>query len=230
MKFSDLLGIFSTTFRLGGKSADAATLKATGGHLRARNADDSADSDVIGAQLRASGDRIEINTDAAASGSDFRYGLVRPATGMTENLDLVLPPDKGAADYVLGTDGAGNLTWRSSATATNLEATDTTTVSFGSGASVPMFDMPANAIILKTKVVLDTPFDGAPSLSLGVPGTPSKYMPSTFIDLTEAAGTIFESEPGLPAEASVQSLVAAYSAGGATVGSARILVSYVIPS
>lgn len=230
MKFSDLLGIFSTTFRLGGKSADAATLKADAGNLRSRNADDSADADLIAAQLRATGNLLELNTDAAGAGADRKYGIQRPATGMAEDLLLTLPADKGAADYVLGTDGNGVLSWRSSAAATNLEATDTTTVSFGSGASIPMFELPANAIVLKTKVVIDTPFDGAPSLSLGVAGTPSKFMPATYIDLTEAAGTIFESEPGLAAEGAAQSLVASYADGGATVGSARVLVSYVIPS
>jgi hypothetical protein len=230
MKFSDLIGIFSTVLRLGGKSADAASIAADGGHIRARDAEDTADVDIIAAQFRGTGDLVELNTEAGETGDDWKYGLRRPGTGMTENLELVLPDSKGAAGYALVTDGDGNLSWQSSAAATNLEATDTTTIAFGSGATVPMFDLPAGAIILKTKVIVDTPFDGAPSLSIGVSGTPSKYMPATYIDLTEAAGTIFESEPGLPAEGSLQSLIASYSAGGATVGSGRILVSYVIPS
>lgn len=227
MKFSDLRGTLGSWFQLG---LGGPALKHDAGKVRARVADDSADAPLVGSLISASGDEIELNEDAAGAGADWKYSIKRPATGMTGNVELVLPPEDGPAGYVFQTNGDGTTAWVSSATATNLEATDTTTLVFGSTATLSMFTLPANAVVKKVEVIIDTPFDGAPSASIGVAGTPSKFMPSTYVDLTAAAGTVFESSPAVPAEGSAQNLEAAYTAGGATVGSARLLVSFVIPS
>jgi hypothetical protein len=93
-----------------------------------------------------------------------------------------------------------------------------------------MFTLPSGAVITAVRVVVDTPFNGAPSLSVGITGTTSKYMSSTQVDLTADAKTVFEVEPGEPAPGGAENLIATYAAGGATAGSARILVDYVIPS
>ena len=55
-------------------------------------------------------------------------------------------------------------------------------------------------------------------------------MGSGQVDLTAAAGTIFEVDPGLTANGSTEDLIATYAAGSASAGAARILVDYVIPS
>ena len=67
-------------------------------------------------------------------------------------------------------------------------------------------------------------------MSIGISGTTSKYMGSTQVDLTAAAATVFEVEPGLAAVGATENLIATYSAGSASAGAARILVDYVIPS
>lgn len=227
MRFIDIIGIIGTSLRLG---INGLILKSTGGKIRARNAADNADVPLVGSVIAASGDDIELNEDATDIGADRKYTIRRPAAGMAGALTLVLPPDAGTNEYVLSTDGAGNLYWASSAAASNLEATDTTTIAFGSASPVAMFTLPANAVTAKLQVIIDTAFDGAPSLSVGITGTTSKYLASTSVDLTMAAGTIFEVSPGAAAVGTTEDLIATYAAGGATVGSARILVSYVIPS
>lgn len=227
MRFLDLLGTLGAKFQLG---IQGLILKNTGGKIRARNAADNADAPLVGSTIEASGDSLTLNEDAAGSGADFKITISRPGTGMTEDLVLTLPADKGAAGYTLATDGNGNLSWQSSSTASNLEATDTTDLVFGSSSPLAMFTLPADAVVLKVQVVIDTPFNGAPSLSIGITGTLAKYLASTQVDLTAAAGTVFEVSPGLAANGSSENLIATYAAGAASAGAARLLVTYAIPS
>lgn len=227
MRFLDLLGTLSTKFQLG---IQGLILKNTGGKIRVRNAADSADAPLVASLLSASGDEIQINEDAAGAGDDWKYAIKRPVAGMSADQQLVLPPDAGTAGFAMFTDGAGNTYWGAAAAATNLEATDTTSLVFGSSSPQAMFTLPANAVVLKVQVVIDTAFNGAPSLSIGVTGTLAKYLASTSVDLAAAAGTVFEVSPGLAANGSAENLIATYAAGGATAGAARLLVTYAIPS
>ncbi|WFS20634.1 hypothetical protein P9K38_09960 [Pseudomonas sp. 905_Psudmo1] len=227
MRFLDLRGTFSTLFRLG---INGLQLKSAGGKVRARNADDTDDVPLVGSSIQASGDSLTLNEGAAGAGDDWTLTISRPDTGMTQNLNFKMPANYGTADFVLKTDGAGNLSWGASASATNLEATDTTDLEFDSTGTVAMFQLPANAVVRLAAIIVDAPFDGAPSLSIGVTGELSRYLGSTQVDLTAAAGTVFEVDPAAAAEVTAQDLIATYSAGGATEGAARMLVSYVIPS
>ena len=227
MRFLDLLGTLGAKFQLG---INGLLLKSTGGKIRARNAADSADAPLVGSTIEASGDSLTLNEDAAGSGADWKLKLSRPATGMTQDLDFKLPANYGTANFVLQTDGAGNLSWAADASATNMQATDTTDLVFGSSSPVAMFTLPANAVVERVQVIIDESFDGAPSLSIGISGTLSKYLGSTQVDLKASAGTIFEVSPGLEANSSAENLIATYSAGGAAAGAARLLVTYVIPS
>lgn len=227
MRFSDLLGTFSATFKLG---LNGLLLKSTGGKIRARNATDSADAPLVGSTIQASGDSLTLNEDATGAGDDWTMTLSRPDTGMTQNLTFKMPANYGTAGFALVTDGAGNLSFASSAAATNLEATDTTDLVFNSTGTVAMFQLPADAVVRIAAVIVDESFDGTPSLSIGVTGELSRYMGSTHVDLTASAGTVFEVDPATVAEVTAQDLIATYSAGGATQGAARMLVSYVIPS
>lgn len=226
MRFIDLRGTLSTLFRLG---INGLQLKSVGGKIRARNAADDADAPLVGSTIAASGDSLVLNEDATGAGADFKITISRPGAGMSEDIELILPANKGAAGYVLATDGNGGLSWASSAAATNLEATDTTDLSFDSTSTVAMFQLPADAIVLKAQVVVDDAFNGTPSLSIGVTGQLSRYLGSSHVDLTQE-GVIFEVSPGLPAESTDQDLIATFVAGGASTGAARLLVSYVIPS
>lgn len=227
MRFLDLRGTLSNLFRLG---LGGLQLKSTGGKIRARNSTDDADASLVGSIIAASGDSLVLNEDAAGAGDDWTLTISRPDTGMTQNLSFKLPADYGTAGYSLVTDGSGNLSFASSAAATNLEATDTTDLAFDSTGTLAMFQLPANAVVRLVVVVIDTPFDGTPSLSIGVTGELSRYLGSTQVDLTAAAGTVFEVDPATAAQVTAQDLIATYSAGGAAVGAARMLVSYVIPS
>lgn len=224
--YQDLLGTLRATFKLGGTTG--VVLKNSAGNLLIRNTGDSADAAVTTSKLNMSGDALDINSDAAAAGADWKYTLQRPAAGMTAAVVLTLPPDDGSPSQVLQTDGSGNLTWVSAGSTANAEKMDTTNLAFGTASPLSLFSTAAADILSKVQVVIDTPFNGAPSLSVGISGTTSKYMSTTDVDLTAAAGTVFEVHPGLPA-AGVEALIATYTAGGASAGAARILVTRVSP-
>ena len=85
-------------------------------------------------------------------------------------------------------------------------------------------------MVHEVEVVIDTPFTGTPSASVGISGTVSKYMAATQLDLTAAAATSYVVNPSLAASGTAESLIITYSAGGASAGSARALVTYSVPS
>jgi hypothetical protein len=224
--FSDLLGTTAAALRIG---VTGLNVKSVSGKLRVRNTADSADAPLVGSVVAASGDSIEINEDAAGTGADRKYTLSRPVAGMTTDVSLTLPTSIGAANQVLSDNGSGQLVWQTVASGADKGVTDNTALSFGSASPVSMFNLPANAVVKTVTVVVDTPFNGTPSLSIGITGTTSKYMPATGVDLTAAAKVSFDAHPDEPPVGGIEALIATYSAGGATVGSARILVDYVVP-
>lgn len=224
--FTDLLGTLRSSFRIG---LGGVRLKDVAGHLVIRNTGDSADANLTAAKLAASGDAIELNSDAAGSGADYKYTLQRPASGMSAAVVLTLPVDDGTAGQVLQTDGDGNLTWASAGTTANLDHVDTTSLAFGTASPLSLFSTGAGDVIEKIQVVIDTAFNGTPSLSIGIAGTTSKYLSATDVDLTMVAGTVFEVHPGLAA-AGIEALIATYAAGGASAGAARILVHFATPA
>lgn len=228
--FRDLLGTLFNTFQLG---LGGPKLKANGGSVEARSAADDAYAAIRAALVSVYGNDIEINAGAAGSGADWKMTLRRPSTGMTHNLAVVMPgadPSPGQALTVASLTGdVITLQWTTVAVGTDKLVVDTTTIAFGSTSPVAMFSLPVGAIVEKLQVIVDTPFNGTPSLSIGVTGTTSKYLASTQADLTAAAGTVFEVAPGQAAGAG-EALIATYAAGSATAGSARVLVAYVIPS
>lgn len=230
-KFSDLLGTFLSTFRLG---LTGVALKNSSGNLLVRNNADSADAEVTASKVNVSGDDLVLNSDATGSSNDFTATLRRNAA-QTAALALVLPPAKGTDGHVLrqkaGTSsGVLELELVAAGSTEACETVDTTSLAFGSSSPVTMFSLPANAVVTKVQAIPDTSFDGTPSVSVGIAGNTSKYMPSTYIDLTAGAGTIFEAHPGIAPSGSLEDLILSYSAGGATVGAARFLVYYTIPS
>jgi hypothetical protein len=227
-KWSDIIGVYATKIQFG---IAGLNLKTISGKFRARNAADNTDVPIVGSIIASSGDSIEINEDASGTGADRKMTLSRPLTGMTADVNYTLPPTVGASGQVLSTDGSsGTLSWQSVATGSDQQKADTTTIAFGASSPVTLFTLPANAVIVKVMVIVDSAFNGAPTLSIGIPGTTSKYMGSTEIDLTAVANTVFEKCPGLPPVGSTEALIATYAAGGASAGSARVVISYVIPS
>lgn len=226
---SDLIGTAASYFRIG-LGATAVRLKNVAGVLRIRNNADSADADLVANKLSASGDSIELNEGAAGSGDDFKFTLSRPATGMTADVELVLPTSDGSPDQFLKTDGSGNLSWEGIAGSADKLTVDTTTVGFGASSPVAMFTKPANAVSGRIQVIVDAAFDGiAPTLSIGIAGSTSKFVPSTAIDLKTVGIYEFDAAD-VAAVGATEDVIATYAADVSAAGSARILFPYVVPS
>lgn len=225
--WKDLLGTSKSFFQLG---FSGPKLKDAGGGLAVRNAGDTADAAVTVSRLDVSGDVMMLNSDAAAAGADWSYTLQRPALGMAGAVSLTLPPADGSPNQVLATDGNGVLSWADAGTTASSIKADTTTIGFGSAATVSAFTLPAGNIVDYVDLVVDQAFDGAPSLSLGIAGQASKYLSATDADLTQAAGTMFRIHPGKPAAGGDEALQISFAAGGATAGSARVIVHYALPA
>lgn len=231
MAFSaaDLIQTMMGYFRIGGPAG--VRLKNSSGNLLVRNPGDSADAEVTAAKVNVSGETIIINSDAAGAGADWAYNLTRPTSGMTAAVTLTLPPDDGTANQVLQTDGSGNLSWASAGSTAACISVDTTTVAFNSSSPVTMFTLPANAVVERVRVVVDTAFDatGPAALTVGKSGTTAKYMGSGDSDLT--ATGVYEVCPGVEPLGSTEALIVTFSAGsGGAAGSARVEVEYTIPA
>jgi hypothetical protein len=224
--WSDLFGTLKDNLRLG---LAGVRLKNSSGNLLVRNTGDSADAQVTASKLNMSGDVLDINSDAAGSGADWKYTIQRPSSGMGAAVTLTLPVDDGTPSQVLSTDGSGALSWISAASTASADKIDTSSLAFGTSSPLALFSTGAGDIIDEVEIIIDTAFDGAPTVSIGVSGTASKYMAATENDLTAAAATTFKVHPGLGAQG-VEALIATYSAGGATAGAARILIHYATPS
>ena len=222
----DLFGTLKSSFRLG---LTGVRLKDSSGALLVRNTGDTADAAMTASQVKISGDNFEINSDAAGTAADWKYTLQRPTSGMTAAVVLTLPIDDGTPNQVLQTDGGGILSWASAGSTASNVKTDTTGLAFGTASPLSLFSTGSGDIIESVEVIVDTPFNGTPSLSIGISGTTSKYMASTEVDLTQAAATMFQVHPNLP-PAGVEALIATYAAGGASAGAARILVHTSTPA
>lgn len=228
---SDLVGTIKAKFQIGGKTG--VNLKNSSGNLLVRNAADSADSELTASKVNVSGNDVVINSDAAGSGNDWKLTLRRSGT-QTEEIVVIFPENDGTDGYYLrkkAGGAAGEIPIEFVAPpsgASGADLTDTTSLAFGSSSPVTMFTTSATAVVKEIEVVIDTAFDGTPTMSVGIAGTTSKYMASTDNDLTAAATTSFIVHPNLPAQGA-ESLIITYSAGGATAGAARVLVTYVEP-
>lgn len=205
-------------------------LKNTTGNLAVRNAGDTSDAELTASRLNASGDEIVINSDAVASGNDWKLTLRRALTGMAANLLFIWPSSYGSPGQVLSTDGSGTLSFTSVGGSTDKLAADTTTLAFNSAATVTAFTLPANAIVYEVDVIIDASFNGTPSMSVGISGSTSKYLGANQVDLADAAGNKWIATANNAPVGTTENIIITYSAGGATAGSARVLVYYSIPA
>lgn len=227
--YNDLAGTTNVSFLVG----TANILKAISGGFSFRNLADNADAKIQVSTLEASNDSILINYDAANSGNDWTFSLARnPA--QTAALTLQAPAAKGTDGYVLRQKAGTSaniieLELAAVGVTSQCISVDTTTLAFGSASPLTLFNTPANAVIHKIEIIIDTQFNGTPTVTIGVSGSTSKYMTAGQSVLTSIAGSSYEANPRLPATAG-ESLIATYSAGGSTAGSARILVYYSVPS
>lgn len=211
--WSDLIGTTLTYFRLG---RTGPRLKDDSGTLAVRDAGDTAAAPLSTSRLDLTGLSVTLDSDGTP------LTLTLPAAKSTDG--YVLAQKAGTAADVLELEliSAGS-------TASTVKA-DTTTLAFGSASPVSMFQLPVGGVIHAIEVIIDTAFDGTPTASVGISGNTSKYAATSRIDLTASATTVFQIHPGQPAPGSPEDLEIAYSAGGATAGSARFLVYYSVPA
>lgn len=230
-RFLDLLGTLYSKFQLG---LGGPQLKGSSGTVEARNAADNAYATIRAALLEVYGDDIVINAGAAESGADWTFTVTRPSSGMTHNVQVIWPsadPSVGQALTVASFAGdVITLGYTTIAGGAEKIVVDTTSLAFGTSSPLTMYTAPASAVHTMFQVIIDTAFDGTPTMSIGITGTTSKYVGTGSIDLTAPAGTIFEVCPGVAAPGGTENIIATYSAGGATAGAARILGYYAVPS
>jgi len=222
--WADLIGTSKTFFKLG---FTGVRLKNNAGNLAVRNTGDSADAEVTTSKVNISGDGLVINSDATNAGADWPITINRPTSGMTAAVTYTLPIDDGSPSQVLQTDGAGVLSWASAAATGAADKIDSTSLAFGTASPVAMFTTGAADTINKIEVIVDTAFNGTPTMSVGITGTTSKYSSTTDVDLTTVG--VYEVHPGLVA-AGIENLITTYSAGGASAGAARVRVYYATPT
>lgn len=212
----ELFGTLRDRFQIG--LASAVLLKTATGRLDIRNRADDAHIDIrIKALQLNDGDANIVTIQSPAISADYA---------------LILPAAQGAANQVLAQSGTpGVLEWANVAVASDTVKTDTTSLVFNSAATVNMFALPANARVLRVRLIVDTAFTGGSGaqVSVGISGNVAKYMGATENDLSYPALTSFEVEPNLVPVGSVENIIATYAANGATAGAARIEVDYVLP-
>lgn len=229
-RFVDALGTVFTKFQVG-LGAAGLVLKVTANKFRARNVADTVDAPLVGSVIAASGDSIQLNEDALGAGADWLMSLNRPATGMTAAVNFTFPATVGTAGQAMTIDGSsGQMAWTTVAAGSDKMVVDTTNIAFGTISPLTLFTLPANAVVEVVRVIVGTPFNGAPAVSIGIAGTTSKYMGATQVDLMAAANTVFEVAPGVTPVGTTEALIATYSGGGATVGAGRIEIDYVVPN
>jgi hypothetical protein len=184
-------------------------------------------SGVITARDKADGNNVALAaSELRVIGASYKTTLQPAASGQAADLALKLPAADGATNQAMVTDGSGNLSFITVATGANAMKSEDQVIPFGSTSPVTIAALPGGVTIQKVTVDVETAFDGAPSLSVGVVGTTSKYMAATDIDLALVA--IFEVSPMIE-EAGAVSPIVTYAAGGATAGSARVTVQWVLP-
>ena len=230
-EWRDLFGTVLDYLRIGYAGP---RLKNASGTLEIRNAADAAYAAIKASLVSATGEDIELNADAAGSGADWKMTFRRPSTGMTHDLVVVWPagdPAPNQAVTVASLVGdVITLQYTTIAAGNDKIVVDTTTLAFGDSSPKAMFTLPANAVVREVRFIIDTAFNGTPQVSVGITGTTSKYVATSLVDLTQPAETVIVVTPGKAAVGSTEAIIATYSAGGASAGSARIEVAYAIPS
>jgi len=224
--FADLWGTVKSTFQIG---LSGVKLKNNSANLEVMAADGTTPAGITASKVSITGEILEVNSDAAGSGADWKYTIQRPASGMTAAVTLTLPTDDGSASQVLQTDGDGVLSWASAGSTASSVKCDTTTIAYNDSSPISLLTLPASSIVHQVEVVLDTPFDGtSPTLAVGVSGTTSKFMGATDNDLKGTAKDRYVTNPGETAGADV--MIATLAPSTASTGSIRVHVFHSVPS
>ena len=221
LNYLKLDGTQTTAFQLAATSAGV-KLKNNSGNLEIRNAADTAD-----ASIEASLANLSSATNQVVLGFGQTHPLTLNSGSPSATWTFTFPATAGSTGQVLQTDGSGNTSWVNSASGAT-DVTLQTALAFGSSATVSIGTLPANAVITSVEFIVDTAFDGSPTMSVGITASNSKYMGSGDSDLNIAAGRAVS--PNLPSDASSEALNIYYSAGSSTTGAGRLLITYCVPA
>lgn len=136
----------------------------------------------------------------------------------------------GSAGDVLTTDGSGNLSFQATQTIGDTWKADSTTVNYNSSATIPAMTLPANAIVDKVSVIVDTVFTGtAPTMTVGLQGgTGFEYVSAG--DANLKVGDRYDVPNQIPPTGSSGNIEILYTADGSGAGAARVVVTYTIPA
>ena len=135
----------------------------------------------------------------------------------------------GSAGFILQTDGTGNLTFVAPVSGASGWKVDTTTIAFGAGATTQAMVLPANAIVDRATVIVDTVFNGtAPTMSIGLEGG-SGFEYAGVGDINLKVGDRYDMPSQLIAVGTTGNIDILYTADGSSAGSARVLITYAIP-
>lgn len=209
-----IVGTQVSNFRLG---LLGVRLKDNSGSLDVRNTGDTAFSGVTA-------EDVTIFNNTAGFGNTIQTGATQAA-----NYTYTLPLDDGSPAQVLSTDGSGVLSWVSASSTASCWSVDSTSFAFGSSSPISMFTLPANAVISSVIVIVDTAFDGTPTMSVGVNGgSASKYVSTGDVNLLVADRYEVPNQ-SIPV-GTTEALEITYAAGSATVGAGRVLVTYAVPT
>ncbi|MEY2653570.1 MAG: hypothetical protein RLZZ524_598 [Pseudomonadota bacterium] len=210
---SDLVGTLKSSLRIAG--------------IRLKNVSDT----VLRARNKA--DTQDVGLGAASMDLRLPAGTnrVRLAIGSEPAADLEykLPVADGATDQALVTDGAGQTSWKTVGTGANQVKADTETIAFGTSSPVTILTPPASCTIKRVTVEVETAFDGtAPNLSVGVSGTPARYMATTENDLKTLG--IYEVMPEYEEDGTPEAIIVTFNADSSSAGSCRVCVEYANPA
>lgn len=228
----DLTGISGSTLQFNLNSGPI--LKVTSGNFEITNAAGTADVSLTALTLNLSGTvgQIVLNAAATESGASWKTVIQNATSGQTIDWTLSLPPTAGSPGQVLQTDGSGNSTWASAASTTACLTYVTHTIHFNDTSPEAFFTLPANATVREIDINVTTVWNGtSPSISLGVSGTPSKFMPSTNVDLTVVGGYTTTACKYLATVGTTQALIITFAPGtGGTTGVAIVTLAYTVPN
>jgi hypothetical protein len=150
-----------------------------------------------------------------------------PASGFEDGAgSITIPGGSRGSRTLTYADGTGGVRrWHLIGSSSDTNIIKTTSLAFGTTSPVSLLSTGVGDVIDTVEVIIDTPFNGTPTLSVGISGTVAKYLATADVDLTAAARTVVKVHPGFPAQGT-EALIATYVAGGASVGAARLKIHY----
>lgn len=208
---SDLLGTFSTYFRVG-KSG-----------FRLTNAAGTCNVENAGGTAKAPLGAHTVNLHGA--NATYKVSLTAPS-GLGEDVDFVMPDNDGSPGQVVVTDGSGNLSFADGIS--NGELCQEESFTQGASSPVTIFTPPVNAVISCVQIEISVAAaGGTPTVSVGISGDADRDMDEDHSDLLTAG--IYEVSPMTAVGESPGAVILTISADGQTF-TGKVRVWYVVPA